>query len=123
MAALTGTNAFRETTALGATGQGSSLSLHAGNPGVTGANELSGGSPAYARVSTTWTGGTADGVVTGSEVEFNIPPAVSPATTVTPTHMGCWSGSTFLWAVPIANISYPGQAKVRITPTLTVPQG
>lgn len=120
MAAMKMDAGFREATAVYASSQGASLSLHAGDPGVTGANELYGGSPAYSRATTTWTAGAADGSVTGSEVEFNIPPG-SP--TVTPTHLGCWSGPTFKWAVPIANITYPGQAKVRITPTLTVPQG
>lgn len=116
---------FREETAVYATGRGNVLSLHTGDPGATGANELTGGSPAYARVSTTWAAGAVDGNVVGSEVEFNIPPAVAPATSVTPTHMACWSGTTLKWAVPIPNISYPAGAtsiKCRITPTFTVPQ-
>ncbi|NIL74411.1 hypothetical protein [Rhodococcus sp. B10] len=121
MAAIKMTADFREGAAVWATSQGNSLSLHTGDPGTTGANEISGGS--YARVATTWTAGAVDGAVVGSEVEFNIPGPVAPATVVTPTHLGCWSGSTFKWAVPISNIQYPGPSKVRITATFSAPQG
>lgn len=42
------------------------ISLHTGDPGTTGANEATGGSPAYARKLTTWAAGASDGLVTGS---------------------------------------------------------
>lgn len=49
------------------------LSLHSGYPGTTQANEISGGSPAYARKAVTW-GGASAGVATqsGSAV-FDVP--------------------------------------------------
>ncbi len=48
------------------------LSLHSADPGTTGANELAGGSPAYARKPATWNvvGNTA---TLQSDVTFNVP--------------------------------------------------
>lgn len=113
------TNSFREAVALAGTGQGAWISLHTSDPGLNGQNEASGGSPAYARKQTTWTGGTADGNVTGSEVAFDVPAG-------TYTHIGCWtaaSGGTFLWSQPLQGITFPGQGILKITATVQVPQG
>src|SRR5215469_10582889 len=74
----------------GLTAQGAAatyISLHSGDPGVTGANEISGGSPAYARVATTW-GTAASGAMTGSQVTINVP------ATVTVTYAGLWTAAT-----------------------------
>jgi len=61
------------------------LSLHTASPGTTGANEATGGSPAYARKAITWNaagavgplGSTAQpatvGVAWGTEVTFDVP--------------------------------------------------
>lgn len=54
---------------------------------LTGANELSGGTPAYARKQVTWTAGTADGSVPGNEIEFDVPPG--PV-----RYLVCWSAQT-----------------------------
>lgn len=65
---------------------GSWLSMHTGNPGITGANEATGGG--YARKQTTWVADTTDdGVRTGSTVEFDVPAG-------TYTHVGLWSASS-----------------------------
>lgn len=67
------------------------LSLHSGDPGPAGtANELSGGSPAYARQAPAYD--TADdGTATlAAAEEFNVPVAA------TVSHFGQWAGSTFL---------------------------
>lgn len=114
-------DAFREAIALAGTGQGAWISLHSSDPGTTGANELTGGTPAYARKQTTWTGGAADGSVPGSELEFDVPPG--PV-----THIGCHTaqtGGTFLWSKPLDNsgLVYPGQGKLKLTPTFVAPQG
>lgn len=61
------------------------ISLHTGNPGTTGANEVAGGS--YIRISTTW-GAIAAGSVTGSQVTINVP----VSTTI--TNWGLWDAST-----------------------------
>jgi len=52
------------------------VSLHTGDPGTTGANEISGGSPAYARI--TPPAATLNGTGQGSiQVTFNVPAGVT----------------------------------------------
>lgn len=113
------TTAFRESVALAATAQGAYISLHTADPGTDGTSEATGGSPAYARKQTTWTGGASDGSVVGTEVAFDVPAG-------TFTHIACWtaaSGGTFLWAQSIAGITFPGQGILKISPIFQVPQG
>lgn len=113
------TNAFREAVALAATAQGAFVALHNGDPGTTGASEVSGGSPAYTRKQTTWTGGASDGSVVGTEVSFDVPAG-------TYTHISCWTtgtGGTFLWSQAINGITFPGQGILKISPIFQVPQG
>lgn len=63
-------------------------SLHNGDPGSTGASELAGGSPAYARKAITW-GAAAAGVRSNTvQMDFDIP----AGTTV--YHVGLWSAVT-----------------------------
>lgn len=64
------------------------ISLHTADPSTTGANEVSGGSPAYARKAVSWaaaSGGSAG--ITGSVV-FDIPASTTVA------YFGLWSAST-----------------------------
>lgn len=61
------------------------ISLHTGNPGTTGANEVAGGS--YIRVATTW-GAISGGSVTGSQVTINVPASTTIA------YWGLWDAST-----------------------------
>lgn len=112
------TNASKETGALAVTGSGSWISLHTADPSTTGANEATGGSPAYARKQTTWTGGASDGVVAGSAVSFDVPAG-------TYTHIGVWSASTagtFVggFALSTSTGALPGQATVAVTPSISV---
>jgi hypothetical protein len=60
-------------------------SLHTADPGTTGASEVTGGSPAYARKALTWTAGTT-GTATSSAT-FDVP------TGVTVTHAGIWNNA------------------------------
>lgn len=108
-------NATKETAALAVSGLGNTISLHTGDPGTTGANEATGGSPAYARKTTTWTGGTSDGEVTGSAVVFDVPAG-------TYTHMGVWAGSTFIGGAALSSSTgaLPGQQTVTVTPKIAV---
>lgn len=64
------------------------LSLHTANPGDTGASEVSGGSPAYARKSLTWSA-----AASGSKAISNAPVHDVPAG-VTVTHVGLWDAVT-----------------------------
>lgn len=109
------TNAAKEAAALSVSALGNSISLHTADPGTTGASEVTGGSPAYARKITTWTGGTSDGAVTGSPVVFDVPAG-------TYTHIVIWNGSTFVagFALSSSTGALPGQQTVTVTPSITV---
>lgn len=63
------------------------LSLHSGDPSTTGANELTGGSPAYARKAVTWAAASGGQRSNSAAITFDV-----PATTV--THVGFWSAVT-----------------------------
>lgn len=111
------TNATKEAAALAITGLGQHISLHTADPGTTGAGEATGGSPAYARKQTTWTGGAADGAVPGSQVAFDAPAG-------TYTHMGIWTagtGGTFVAGFALSTpVTLGGQGQVLVTPAVTV---
>lgn len=112
------TNATKEAAALAVTGLGNWISLHTTDPGTTGTGEASGGSPAYARKQTTWTGGAADGSVTGSQVAFDVPAG-------TYTHIGVWSAATagtFVGGFELSSSTgaLPGQTTVNVPPSVTV---
>jgi hypothetical protein len=64
------------------------LSMHDASPGTTGTNEITGGSPAYARKAITFNA-AAGGILTLSNIPvFDIPEDL------TLTHFGLWVGST-----------------------------
>jgi len=79
-------------------------------------SELTGGSPAYARVATTW-GGASAGVITGSQVTINVP------TTQTVTHALLCTAATgatlFDWC-SVTSTTYNAQGSAIITPTFTI---
>lgn len=89
------------------------ISAHTGDPGTTGANEVTGGT--YAREQTTW-GASASGDQTGSQVSINIP----GGTTV--THWGVWSavsGGTFIGGFEISpSEGFGADGVLNVTPTL-----
>lgn len=100
-------------------GLGTWISLHTADPGQTGASEVSGGSPAYARKQTTW-GAASSGTATGSEVLFDVP----PGTTV--THVGIWSASTsgtFREYADSADVAFTPQGQLKVTPSIVIPAG
>ena len=82
-------------------GQAAYASLHTADPGTTGVNEVSGGSPAYARQAMAW-----DAAATGalsqneaSPIDFDV-----PASTI--THVGFWTavtGGTFLCGAALSS--------------------
>ncbi|WP_431968248.1 phage tail fiber protein [Nocardia sp. bgisy134] len=91
------------------------ISVHTADPGTNGANEASGGSPAYKRVATTWSA-PANGQITGSQVTIDLPAG-------TYTHAGLWSalnGGTFIDKVAIASTTLGAQGTLLITPTFTM---
>jgi hypothetical protein len=93
------------------------LSLHTADPGTTGASEATGGSPAYARKSTTVT--ATSGTGTSTQVTFDVPAG-------TYTHFGTWSAATagtFYGGNPLSPgsqvVSSQGQVKLTITIPVT----
>jgi hypothetical protein len=90
------------------------ISLHTGNPGTTGANEVTGGS--YARVATTW-GTVTGGSMTGTQVTINVP----AGTTI--TNWGLWtlgSGGAFYDGGQLpTSVTYAIAGTYLITVTLT----
>ena len=60
------------------------VSLHTADPGTTGASEVTGGSPAYARKAVTWAAASGGSMSLTAGVTFDVPAA-------TVTHFGVWS--------------------------------
>jgi hypothetical protein len=90
------------------------ISLHTGAPGATGAdNEVSGGSPAYARVAITWNDSTTGNLDSSNQPVFNVP----ASTTV--SHWAGWSASTGGTAYVTGALSAPETFAAQGTYTLT----
>ena len=111
------TNATKEAGALAVTALGNYVSLHTADPGTAGTSEATGGSPAYGRKQTTWTGGASDGSVPGSQVTFDAPAG-------TYTHVGVWSastGGTFVAGFPLSTpVTLGAQGQILVTPAVNV---
>ncbi|RDI63232.1 phage tail fiber protein [Nocardia pseudobrasiliensis] len=94
------------------------VSVHIGDPGTTGANEASGGTPAYQRKATTWAA-AANGQVTGSPVTIDLQPG-------TYTWAGLWKSANgtaadqFIDKVAIPSTTLGAQGTLMITPTFTI---
>ena len=89
-------------------------SLHSADPGSTGASEILGGSPAYARKALAW--GTAASGATTVTVTFDVP------TGVTVAGAGLWSaatGGTFVGGGTVASQAFSGQGTYSLTVTYT----
>lgn len=109
------TVAMREILAVAYGNAATHASLHSADPGTTGANEITGGSPAYARKALTWDAGTSDGQVTATAV-FDVPANQAV------TYVGLWdaaTGGTFLDSVAITYATQATQGT--ISANLTVP--
>lgn len=86
-------------------------SLHTGNPGTNGANEVTGGSPAYARKSVSWAAAASGALASNAQIVFDVP------TGTTIQYVGFWSASTsgtFYGHVTITNETYTGQGTYTI---------
>jgi hypothetical protein len=95
------------------------ISLHTGDPGSTGANEITGAAATaagYAKKAVTWnpaTGGAGDDVatITGTAIQFDVPAGDI-------RFYGVWQGGTYLYGKalnPQVNLSVAG--KVTVTPS------
>ena len=88
------------------------LSLHTGNPGSTGASEVTGGSPAYARKAAQWAAASG-----GSKALSNAPLFDVPAQT-TITHVGVWDSATagrFLGYIDTTDEAFAAQGTYQVT--------
>lgn len=87
-------------------------SLHTADPGTTGTNEVSGGSPAYARKSITWNAASAGNLDSSNAPVFDVP----ASTTV--THVGFWSavtGGTFYGSADVTDEAFGAQGTYTLT--------
>lgn len=95
-------------------------SLHTADPGATGASEVTGGSPAYARIAVTWDPASG-GIIaadTGTPVVFDVPSGV------TVSYAGLWSASTagtWYGGDAVTSVAFSGQGTYELTAiTLTL---
>lgn len=90
-------------------------SLHDDDPSTTGANELTGGSPAYARKAITFDSASAGASAqSGADPEFDVP----ASTTV--KYVGYWSAATsgtFLGSDPVTEEVFAAQGKYTLNST------
>ncbi len=81
-------------------------SLHTADPGTDGSNEVSGGSPAYARKAITW------GSATGGAIDSSNAPVFDVPASTTVTHVGFWSassGGTFYGSADVTDEAFSAQ--------------
>jgi hypothetical protein len=83
------------------------ISLHTADPGASGTNEVSGGSPAYARKTPSF-GAASGGIATAAALEFDVP----ASTTV--SYVGYWAGSTWYGADDITNETFASQGTATV---------
>ena len=87
------------------------MSMHTADPGATGTNEATGGSPAYARKAVTWAAAASGSVAASNQPAFDVPAG-------TYTHCGLWSlvtGGTFYGSGDITDEVFAGQGTYTVT--------
>ena len=84
------------------------ISLHSADPGTTGINEVSGGSPAYARKVPTWGAASA-----GSSSDSATPQVFDVPAGTTVAFVGYWdsTGPTFLGSDPVTSETFGAQGQ------------
>jgi hypothetical protein len=94
-----------------------SASLHSGDPGTTGVNELTGGSPAYSRQTVTWAAVGSGQISTNATLTWNVP----ASTTV--YHVGLWNstGPVFYGYFPVGGYAAVDASAVGSTGVFTSP--
>jgi hypothetical protein len=87
------------------------VSLHTGDPGDGSANEVSGGSPAYARKTPTFAAAASGEAALSAELEFDIPAGSTVA------WVGFWDGATFLGKDQVTSEAFTGQGTYTLLTT------
>lgn len=108
------TDGMRQLVANAYTAEGVTGSLHTADPGTTGASEVTGGSPAYARKALAWTAGTT-GTATASAT-YDVPGGVTVA------WGGIWNGAAtpvFRDTVDITDQAFSSQGTFKLDYTYT----
>jgi hypothetical protein len=88
------------------------LSLHSGAVGSGSGNELTGGSPAYARKAATWAAASGGASALSGSYVFDVPAGS------TVSRVGFWtalSGGTFLGDVDVTDETFTGQGTLTLT--------
>jgi hypothetical protein len=87
-----------------------SVSLHSADPGTTGASELTGGTPAYARKTPAWTAAAAGATNLSASLVFDV------ASGATVAYYGLWKGATFLMGGTVSGGgTFTGQGTYTLT--------
>lgn len=87
-------------------------SLHDGDPSTNGANEISGGSPAYARKAITWNTAATHNLDNNANPAFDVPASK------TVKYVGFWSadtGGTFYGYIDVTDEAFAGQGTYTLT--------
>lgn len=103
----------KENAAKGYSDGAATLSAHTGDPGTTGANEIVGGVPAYARKPIVWQVGTVDGIRTSDIIQVDIPAGTDVA------YIALWDANgVFIDKAPaVASFASQGVAEFVLTYT------
>jgi hypothetical protein len=87
-------------------------SLHTATPNASGSNEVSGGSPAYARKALTWAAASGGSMATSNTPVFDVPAGTTVA------FVGLWSagsGGTFYGYFDVTDEVFAGQGSYSLT--------
>lgn len=87
-------------------------SLHTADPGDSGANEVSGGAPAYARKSITWNSASAKSMTASNQPAFDVPGSTTVA------YVGLFSassGGTWYGSADVTDEAFGGQGTYTLT--------
>ena len=88
------------------------VSMHNDDPGITGLNEITGGTPAYARKAITWNAAAGGALDSSNQPAFDIPAGE------TVKYVGYWSlaiGGVFYGYDGLTNEAYTGQGTYTLT--------
>ena len=87
-------------------------SLHTDNPGDNGANEVSGGNPAYVRKAITWSSASGGAIDSSNQPVFDVPGSTTVA------YVGLWSassGGTFYGSADVTDEVFANQGTYTLT--------
>ncbi len=85
------------------------VSLHSADPGTTGANELTGGSPAYARLIPVFNAASVGSQALNADLTFDVPAAETVA------YVGYWVGTVFDGSDIITAETFAAQGTFTVT--------